>query len=484
MAQADAHNALESLLRPLSGPAAVRPLVLFGRILRAQPRIVLTSLATHVGAAFTGALAIAMLLPLLSLLGGRGGDATSGALAMFERAFGHLGLPLSLLSVLGMILIVGITEMALRAYHNAYLIRLSEDLRGEIRKLVFRRIMQASWEQLVGSRRGELIGAIVQEASNAAKAYLQTLRLLGVLIVLAVYFSLATWVSWQFTALALVLALLSLLLLRPFYRRSRAVGSAAVTNNAALMEALEEHVGAVKLVRVMNAEDASYQRVAKLIDDSAAYFRRALTYPILMRLAFEPFALAALVTAIWISMQVLGLGLAEIIVLIAVYTRIVPQLIEFQQALQFVVSSLPAYEQVGRTLKSLAEKPEFKGGAQAVPALRDGVELRGVSVTLDGRRVLDSVNLRVAAGSIVALIGESGAGKTSLIDVMTGMRRPDAGEVLVDGVSMERLSLPSFRDRISLVPQESCSFTTASARISRCSPAMSATKPYGRHWSR
>jgi ABC-type bacteriocin/lantibiotic exporter with double-glycine peptidase domain len=72
--------------------------------------------------------------------------------------------------------------------------------------------------------------------------------------------------------------------------------------------------------------------------------------------------------------------------------------------------------------------------------------------------VLDRVNLRVAAGSIVALVGESGAGKTSLIDVMTGMRRPDAGEVLVDGVSMERLSLPSFRDRISLVPQESLFF--------------------------
>lgn len=455
---ADESAALQTLLRPLSGPALVLPFALFGRILRVQPRIVVTSLATHVAAAFTGALAIAMLLPLLSLLGGRGGEATSKALAVFERVFTNIGLPIALLPVLGTILIVGIMEMGLRAYHNAYLARLGENLRADVRKLVFRRIMQASWQQLVGGRRGELIGTIVQDASNAAKAYLQTLKLFGVVFVLAVYFSLATWVSWQFSALALVLALLSLVMLRPLYRRSRAVGTATVANNAALMEALEEHVRAVKVVRTMNAEEASYARVAKLIEDSAAYFRRALSYPILMRLAFEPLALAALLTAIWVSMQVLGLGLAEIIVLIAVYTRIVPQLIEFQQALQFVVTSLPAYEHVGRTLSSLAQEPEFQGGELSVPGLREAIELRGVGLALERRRVLDGINLRIDAGSIVALVGESGAGKTSLIDIITGMRRPDSGEVLVDAVPMDRLSLQSFRERLSLVPQESVFF--------------------------
>lgn len=450
--------ALRSLLQPLSGPTALRPFTLFGRILRAQPKVVAVAIVTHVIAAFTGAVAIAMLLPLLSLLGSAGGPATSKAVALVERLLSSIALPLTLVPVLAVILIVGVTEIALRSYHNIYLATVGETLRAEVRKLVFHHIMWASWQQIVGSRRGELIGAIVQEASNTAKAYLQTLKLFGVLIVLAVYFALAAWVSWQFTALALVLALLSLALLRPLYRRSRAVGAAAVVNNAALVEALEEHVGALKLIRAMNAEEASYARVARLIDESAAYFRRVLSYPIIMRLAFEPLALAALLAAIWVSMQLLGLGLPEIIVLIAVYTRIVPQLIEFQQALQFVVSSLPAYEHVGRTLDALAAAPEFRGGDRTVAGLRDGIELRGVSLSLEGRRVLDNVHLKIEAGSIVALVGESGAGKTSLIDVITGMRLADEGEVLVDGVSMRQLSLQSFRDRLALLPQESIFF--------------------------
>jgi ATP-binding cassette, subfamily C, bacterial len=449
---------LQALLRPLAGPTVVRPFVLFARILRAEPGVAATAVTTHIAAAFTGALAIAMLLPLLSLLGSAGGPAASKAVLFAERMFAAIGMPLALGPVLCAIFVVGAAEIALRAYHNLYLARLGETLRAQVRKLVFRRIMQASWQQLVGSRRGELIGAIVQESSNAAKAYLQALKLFGVLVVLAIYFALAAWVSWQFTAFALALALLSLALFRPLYRRSRAVGTASVVNNAALVEALEEHVGAVKLIRAMNAEEASYRRVARLIDESAAYFRRVLSYPILMRLGFEPLALAALLATIWVSMQLLGLGLAEIIVLIAVYTRIVPQLMEFQQALQFVVSSLPAYEHVGRTLETLAAAPE-RGGTERPPAdLRQGIELRGVSLALEGRPVLRNVHLTIDAGTIVALVGESGAGKTSLIDVITGMRPADAGEVLVDGVPIAQLSLPSFRDRLALVPQESIFF--------------------------
>jgi ATP-binding cassette subfamily C protein len=448
---------LQTLLRPLSGTTVTRPFALFARIVRAEPAVAATAVVTHVAAAFTGALAIAMLLPLLSLLGSAGGQATSRALVFAERFFSAIGMPLALGPVLLAILVVGAGEIALRACHNLYLARLGETLRARVRKLVFRRIMQASWQQLVGSRRGELIGAIVQEASNAAKAYLQALKLFGVLVVLAVYFALAAWVSWQFTGFAAALALTSLALFRPLYRRSRAIGAASVVNNAALVEALDEHVGAVKLVRAMHAEEASYNRVARLIDESAAYFRRVLSYPILMRLGFEPLALAALLVTIWVSMQVLGLGLAEIIVLIAVYSRIVPQLMEFQQALQFVVSSLPAYEHVGRTLDTLAAAPERRGGSRSAE-LRHSLELRGVSLTLESRRVLDNVSLRIEAGSIVALVGESGAGKTSLIDVITGMRSADAGEVLVDGVPMAELSLASFRSRLALVPQESIFF--------------------------
>jgi ATP-binding cassette subfamily C protein len=448
---------LAGLLHPFSGPAIFRPFALFARIIRVQPSVAATAVFTHVAAAFTGALAIALLLPLLSLLGSAGGQATSKAVAYAASTLAAVGLNLSLVPVLGAIFIIGAAEIGLRAYHNVYLATLGETLRAEVRKLVFRRVMQASWHQLVGSRRGELIGAIVQESSNAAKAYLQALKLFGVLVVLAVYLSLAAWVSWQFTFLAVAMAFVSMALFRPLYRRSRAISTASVTNNAMLVEALEEHVGAVKLIRAMNAEETSYRRLAKLIDQSASYFQRVLSYPILMRLAFEPFALAMLLVAIWASMQVLGLGLAEIIVLIAVYSRVVPQLMEFQQALQFVVSSLPAYEHIGRILETLAEAPEPRGGRQTAE-LRQSVELRHVSLSLDGRRVLDNVTLRIDAGTIVALIGESGAGKTSLIDVITGMRAADAGDVLVDGVPMKELSLASLRDRLALVPQESIFF--------------------------
>ena len=82
------------------------------------------------------------------------------------------------------------------------------------------------------------------------------------------------------------------------------------------------------------------------------------------------------------------------------------------------------------------------------------IELRGVTIAYRGRPVVRDVDLTIRAGERVALIGPNGAGKSTLLRTMTGLARPVAGEVLLDGAPIERLDRATIARRLAVVPQQ------------------------------
>ena len=88
------------------------------------------------------------------------------------------------------------------------------------------------------------------------------------------------------------------------------------------------------------------------------------------------------------------------------------------------------------------------------PQLDAGIALEGVEFAYDGQTVLEDASLEIPAGQITALVGGSGGGKTTVTDLVMGLVRPGAGEVRVDGVSLEQLDVGAWRKLIGYVPQE------------------------------
>lgn len=86
---------------------------------------------------------------------------------------------------------------------------------------------------------------------------------------------------------------------------------------------------------------------------------------------------------------------------------------------------------------------EQAAGPATVPALR--LELRNISKSFGGVRVLENVNFRLAPGEVVGLLGDNGAGKSTLIKIITGVHRPDAGEILFNGQLVHDLDVPKAR---------------------------------------
>ena len=100
---------------------------------------------------------------------------------------------------------------------------------------------------------------------------------------------------------------------------------------------------------------------------------------------------------------------------------------------------------------SLSEKPD----AKPLPTVTGKVEYRQVSFAYEpGKPVLQNLDLLVHSGEVIALVGSSGAGKTTLVNLLLRFFDPDRGQVLIDGTDIREVTLDSLRRQIGIVPQD------------------------------
>lgn len=118
---------------------------------------------------------------------------------------------------------------------------------------------------------------------------------------------------------------------------------------------------------------------------------------------------------------------------------------------------------MGRINRVLATQPTVTepDDAITVPEIKGEIEFRNVSFSYPGteREVLQDISFRAPAGSLVAVVGATGSGKSTLVHLLTRLYDPTQGEVLIDGVPLTRLSLEQLRSSIGVVPQEAFLFS-------------------------
>ncbi len=112
-----------------------------------------------------------------------------------------------------------------------------------------------------------------------------------------------------------------------------------------------------------------------------------------------------------------------------------------------------AYWSLQDTLQTAKSEHEEIGGDRT-PELKQAIHLENVTFAYDDHRVLQNVSLNFPKGRIITIVGPSGSGKTTLVDLVTGLLRPQQGEVWIDDVPLAEVNLRSWRRMIGYIPQE------------------------------
>jgi ATP-binding cassette subfamily C protein len=356
--------------------------------------------------------------------------------------------PLALIVLLTFWLKAAVLVMAKRRV--GYMVaRVATDLRLRF----LRALLAARWGYFTQQPAGAALNSISSESNRGAEAYYSLSYIVAFGVQAAIGVLLALAISWRMTLVLVAGGVLSLAVLHSFVRMSQRAGRKQTRFFRSLLQQLSDVLQAVKLLKATGREPL----VGPLLEDDARRLYKAQRKHVLSREVLrslqEPVLVSVALVLLFASLRVFEMGAQEALVLILLFARTLAALQKGQRKYQHLRADESALWAMVERIEDAEEHEEHPGGGRE-PTLERSVELRDVGLRYDERNVLDGLSIEIPAGQITAIIGPSGAGKTTIVDLVAGLVRPSTGSVRIDDTPLEEIDLASWRRTIGYVPQE------------------------------
>jgi len=460
--------------RPGSRPAVLREFT--REVFAVAPWAAMRACALTIGVGVASAASAVLLVPLVSALGLDAGSGGRRIAAWFA----------DLLAVVGQRPTVGwaLAALVVATAGQAVLTRLERQAEDAVeiailrawRRRVFDRLCGVDWAFYSRYRTSDLIAVLVDEIDRVGFAARTILALASSVAVTAGYLAVALRVSAPVTGVAMAAALVLVALLAVWRRRAHRLGARQVEDTKELYAVLAESLGAMKTVRAYGRESHQLARFTHAIDRAQMTYRELAASLSGSRQVFEIGSVAMFGVIAYLALVVRGMPPAELFVLLFVFARVAPQVSGLHSQYQRVLSELPAFTRV-RSLEAEAEQHADRAARDGQPAaFTREVQLEDVSFGYGDTHVLQHVSLRIRRGQTVAVVGPSGAGKTTVADVILGLLTPSSGRLVVDGRTIEADDLGGWRRTLGYVAQDGALFhDTVRANLLWAAPSASAS---------
>lgn len=311
-------------------------------------------------------------------------------------------------------------------------------------------------------RKGDIIARMsgdVQEIENSIMSSLDMLFKNPILIVF--YFATLLVISWQLTLFTLIIVPIMGWFMGFVGRKLKQKSIKAQSLWSDTMSQVEETLGGLRIIKAFCAEEKMNRRFDKINSEYRENIRRVNTRQQMAHPMSEFLGTVMIVIVLWFG-GVLVLnnmtlsGPTFIYYLVILYSIINP-LKEFSKAGYNIPKGLASMERVDKILmaESNIKEPEHP---VHVTEFKSKIEFRDVSFKYDQKWVLRHINLTIEKGKTVALVGQSGGGKSTLVDLIPRYYDVQEGEVLIDGVNVKDMGLHDLRSLIGNVNQEAILF--------------------------
>lgn len=331
--------------------------------------------------------------------------------------------------------------------------RLASSVSATIRDLVINAFARASWARQAADREGALQETMTTLAAQSSQLALNLAALLVSAVGLVALFAIAFVVDPLTTVIVIAFAGVIFLVLRPLTTVTRRRATEWVARNRQLAEETAEWSTMVMDARVFGVQDVKRGDMRRANHRLArAQYRTRVLGRIGANL-YKDLALLFLVGAVAVLQAASDIDLAAVGSVVLLVVRSVNYAQTAQGALQATGELSPSLESVLERIVSLRADAE-RWGDRPLDRITE-VELRGVGYDYEPGRVgVDGLDLRIEAGTVLGVIGPSGGGKSTLVQLLLRLRLPTRGRITVSGVPYEELDADDWRRLVSLVPQE------------------------------
>ena len=406
-------------------------------------------------------LGAATLLPLLTIIG----DTKNTDSRIMNAMNDVLGV-FSLSADIKTLLLIIIALITFKAFFTLIAMRnvgfAMVDMANDMRMKLIRALMRAKWSYFSSLPVGHVANAVGTETNRASKSCMSLLKIISESIVVCIYLVTVFFISWQMTLVAMVTGALIMLLLYKLVMMVRQAGKEKTKHMTDLSGLITDSISSVKVIKAMAHEE----HYTKMLEKESLGIRAAKRKWIVGKNSLlairEPIIIALIAGGIFLATEytpdaLQSLSMPAMVTFAFMFLRIIQKITGLQVLHQMLVIDESAYW----SLKDITKRAEMHAeewGGQKAPDLKHSIRFDNVSFAHHkddtGVKVFKDVNIEFQTGKLNVLIGKSGAGKTTLVDLIAGFYKPQSGCIYLDDIPLGDVELKAWRQSIGYVPQE------------------------------
>ncbi|MEZ5832266.1 MAG: ABC transporter ATP-binding protein [Dongiaceae bacterium] len=400
----------------------------------------------------------ATIIPLISVMSPDAGLPMGGRRGMIhdalEKAFGTLGLPVNLITLLLTILVLMLLKAAVSIVITRYVAGVMAGVNTAARLEVIRTLMHARWSFYARQRLSRLVAAAGESSNAVGESFQLSTDLLVAFLRIIIYLLICYVIAPAMVLVAAGVAVIMAVSYGGLVRQSKRAAKGQSRAMSRMKADLTDVFIGIKSIRAMGRQAQMSTLLSKdsdALDDSmktrvlSAEYAEELQAPIIA---------ICLVLGLLGGSSLLHLSGHELLLASLLLVRLVNTFGFVQRGSQRLLTA-QVWQKAGRDLVMAAEasQEQLSGGKTPDPAA--GIRFEDVSFKhADGKELLSKVDFEVLPGKITTLVGPSGVGKTTTLDLMIGLLPPRSGKVFLGGIDSAEVDLAQWRQAIGYVPQD------------------------------
>ena len=401
-------------------------------------------------------LGIMMILPLLKvseMAGGSLGETTE-MLFTFIKALGIPQTTPGVLLFMGAVFLakglIKFIEGAVRGYFQA-------QLEKKLKSRLFKNYTTMDYRFYVSRNTGHFINVITTQTNRFVASFTSFVKFNTQVVTTLGYLSFAVFLNWFFTSMAVAAGLITLLLFRFLSNFTRNLSIKTSSEASMLNKFLVQILQSFKYLvstSSMSPLGRSALRSIRILVDYQLKQKIAMAFTQAVR---EPISVWFLIGIMLIQILVFQQSVASIIITMLLIYRALNSVVSIQGGWQNVMNSIGGLEMSLDEFAQLKENQEIPG-RKRIGKFKEKFVFENVSFAYGIDDALKNVNISLPFNASVAIVGESGAGKSTMIDLITLLLKPQSGQITVDGILYQELDYLDWRQNIGMVTQDTVVF--------------------------
>ena len=364
------------------------------------------------------------------------------------------------LLLLGLFLIVMTALKCLTAWlANYYMVPLRTGVLRDLRQQIYDKILSLPMGYFTQARRGDVISRMTNDVGEVEASIMSALDILFKdPIMILVYLVTLFVISWQLTLFVLLLMPVAVFFIGRLGRTLKKASKRGQDQNAEILSAVDETLLGLRVVKGFNAQDKLRVRFAALVNAARATYNRINRRYYLAHPLSEFLGTVLIAIILWFGgWLILGdyssIDAATFIYYLIIFYSIINPSKDLSRAAYGIRKGLASLERIDAILNTQSNILE----PAAPKTIRFNKEITFHQVSFayeEGREVLKDINLTIPKRQTVALVGQSGGGKTTLTDLLPRFYDPQEGAVSIDGIDIKRFKTRDLRSLMGIVCQE------------------------------